>query len=270
MKDVYYFSHDANALSDTKILNMRADYGFEGYGLFWAIVEQLRCEKDYALPLEKKTYRAIKILTNTTIDVEQYINDCINEYQLFESADGFFYSASLKRRMIIKEEKKERRSAAGKKGAEKRWKNDKNEKEDNNAITMPSEDDSNAIAKPSKKMANNSKGKESKGKEKKVNINIKLNYTKLNYIFNLIINNRANEVELSESDFAAFQVLLKRLDIFVEERFANSLPNENLFEFEVIYYALLELSKSSYVVYLNKLSREDLFNKLLKTQEYVR
>lgn len=28
-KDVYYFSHDANALSDPKILGMRCDYGLE-------------------------------------------------------------------------------------------------------------------------------------------------------------------------------------------------------------------------------------------------
>lgn len=292
MKDAYYFSHDANALADTKILNMRADYGLEGYGLFWAIVEQLRCEKDYALTLEKKTYRAIKILTNTTIDVEQYILDCINEYQLFESADGFFYSASLKRRMTIKEEKKERRSVAGKKGAEKRWgiKEEKVEegheeiKENgskmtlsssfgSNAMAMPSGNDSNAITKPSEKMANDGKGKESKEKENKIKeskLNIKLNYMKLNYVFDLIINNKASEVGLSEFEFIAFQILLKRLDLFVDENIVARFSNEKLLEIEVIYYALLEISKSSYVVYLHKLSRDDLYNKLLKTQEHIR
>ena len=28
-KETYYFSHDSNAITDTKILNMRADYGLE-------------------------------------------------------------------------------------------------------------------------------------------------------------------------------------------------------------------------------------------------
>lgn len=28
-KDTYYFSHDSNAITDTKILNMRADYTLE-------------------------------------------------------------------------------------------------------------------------------------------------------------------------------------------------------------------------------------------------
>jgi len=172
MKDTYFFSHDANALTDTKILNMRADYGLEGYGLFWAIIEQLRCEENYSLPRNKNTYRAIKMNTNTSIDVGDYIDDCIGEYGLFEaSEDGMsFYSNSLKRRMAIKDEKKMRRSVAGKKGAEKRWNESNNSTEDSNAIKNNNnaiKEDSNAITKPSEKMANDSKGKESKVKESK-------------------------------------------------------------------------------------------------------
>ena len=71
--ETYYFSHDSNAITDTKILNMRADYGIEGYGLYWAIIEMLRNEEDYRLTLDNKTYRAIKTLTNTTIDIEKFI-----------------------------------------------------------------------------------------------------------------------------------------------------------------------------------------------------
>ena len=44
--------------------------------------------------------------TNTTIDVEQYINDCINEYKdsesgngLFTSKDGMFWYEIFIRRM---------------------------------------------------------------------------------------------------------------------------------------------------------------------------
>jgi len=173
MKDTYFFSHDANALTDTKILNMRADYGLEGYGLFWAIIEQLRCEENYSLPRNKNTYRAIKMNTNTSIDVGDYIDDCIGEYGLFEaSEDGMsFYSNSLKRRMAIKDEKKMRRSVAGKKGAEKRWNESNNSAEDSNTIKNNNnaiKEDSNAITKPSKKMANDSKVKESIRKESKV------------------------------------------------------------------------------------------------------
>ena len=87
-KDVYYFSHDANALSDPKILSMRCDYGFESYGLYWAIIEMLRNESNYKLPLSKNTYRAIKMQTGTSIDIEEFIRDCINEY-VGESGNGY-------------------------------------------------------------------------------------------------------------------------------------------------------------------------------------
>ena len=84
MKETYYFSHDSNAITDTKILNMRADYEMEGYGLYWAIIEMMRNEDDYKLKLDKNTYRAVKTLTNTNIDIEKYISDCIEDYRLFK------------------------------------------------------------------------------------------------------------------------------------------------------------------------------------------
>lgn len=114
-KEIYYFSHDSNALTDTKILNMRADYGLEGYGLYWAIIEMMRNEENFTLELNKNTYRAIKILTNTTINIEKFINDCIEDYKLFKKQDDKFYSNSLLKRM---EEKQKKQSEQYKKRAE--------------------------------------------------------------------------------------------------------------------------------------------------------
>ena len=131
-KETYYFSHDSNAITDTKILNMRADYGLEGYGLFWAIIEMMRNEENYKLQADKKIYRAIKTLTNTSIDVEKYVQDCINEYELFKEENGYFYSNSLLRRML----EKDRKSVIAKEKAEKRW--------SNNAIAMQQQCCSNA------------------------------------------------------------------------------------------------------------------------------
>lgn len=115
-KETYYFSHDSNAITDTKILNMRADYGLEGYGLFWAIIEMMRNEEDYKLPLNKNTYRAIKTLTNTTIDIEKFVKDCIEDYKLFEEDNGYFYSKSFLKRMLTYEKKKETNKKNGKLG----------------------------------------------------------------------------------------------------------------------------------------------------------
>lgn len=150
-KETYYFSHDSNALTDTKILNMRADYGLEGYGLYWAIIEMMRNEEDYKLALNKNTYRAIKTLTNTTIDIEKFINDCLEDYELFEQDDEKFYSNSLLRRM----QEKEKKSVIAREKAEKRW--------NNNATALQQQCSSNA------NKVNKSKVNKSKINENKVN-----------------------------------------------------------------------------------------------------
>lgn len=161
-KDTYYFSHDANALSDPKILSMRCDYGLEGYGLYWAILEMLRNESTYKLPLNKNTYRAIKMQTGTTIDVEKFINDCINEYTdgetgngLFNSKSNLFWSESFLRRMQKYEDLKEKRSQAGKKAMQNRWGN----KQNNNKVIT------NVIRNSSKVITKNNKLNEIKLKE---------------------------------------------------------------------------------------------------------
>ena len=150
-KETYYFSHDSNAITDTKILNMRADYGLEGYGLYWAIIEMMRNEEDYKLILNKNTYRAIKTLTNTTIDIEKFINDCLEDYELFEQDDEKFYSNSLLRRM----QEKEKKSVIAREKAEKRW--------NNNATALQQQCSSNA------NKVNKSKVNKSKINENKVN-----------------------------------------------------------------------------------------------------
>ena len=88
----------------------------------------LRNTETYKLPLEKNTYRAIKMQTGTTIDIEKYINDCIKEYKENENGNGlfntdgkFFWSESLLRRMTKMEEVSAKRKQAGKKGLQKRW-----------------------------------------------------------------------------------------------------------------------------------------------------
>ena len=153
-KETYYFSHDSNALTDTKILNMRADYGLEGYGLYWVIIEMLRNEESYKLSLNKNTYRAIKTLTNTTIDIEKFIKDCIEDYELFVQENEKFYSNSLLKRMFEYERKKETNKKNGMLGGRPK----------------KTEIKPNGFENETEK--NQSKGKENKEKENKDNNNI--------------------------------------------------------------------------------------------------
>lgn len=96
----------------------------------------LRNEATYKLPLDKTTYRAIKMHTGTTIDVEEYLKDCISEYTDGESGNGlfnsdkkFFWSASLLRRMEKYETLKEKRSQA----ANARWNKERKKEKQSNA-----------------------------------------------------------------------------------------------------------------------------------------
>ncbi len=96
--------------------------------MFWIIIEILRNTESYKLPLEKNTYRSIKIQSNTNINIEEYIRDCINEYKETENGNGlfntdgkYFWSESLLKRMTKMEEVSAKRKKAGQRGAQGRW-----------------------------------------------------------------------------------------------------------------------------------------------------
>lgn len=99
-KDAYYFSHDANAHNDEKLINLRIEHDWYGYGLYWAIIELLREATGYKL---KCNYKAIAYTLHCDC---KKIESIINDFNLFEiTKNDFFYSSSLMRRMKIKEAK---------------------------------------------------------------------------------------------------------------------------------------------------------------------
>jgi hypothetical protein len=153
MKEAYYFSHDANARQDEKILMLRAEHGWEGYGIYWALVEMMFENSDSALHHNKIRGIAVSYNINITV-LESVINTCITE-ELFVSDEEKFWSDSLIRRKNKYQEIKEKKAEAGRKGMAKRW------GKDNTVIT----DDNTAITK-------DNKGKESKVNKSKVNKNI--------------------------------------------------------------------------------------------------
>jgi uncharacterized phage protein (TIGR02220 family) len=122
-KDAYYFSHDANARHDPKIIALRSVYGAEGYGWYWMIVEMMREQENYRLSLNSSRY-TFQILSNqlqcTPEKAKQFIDDCIGEFGLFQSDGDSFWSESLVRRMKKREELREIRSEAGRRGGENR------------------------------------------------------------------------------------------------------------------------------------------------------
>ena len=159
VKSSYYFSHDANARYDPDICLMRADYNIEGYGLYWIIVEILRGEPDYKLKFSQ--FPAIAIQSGTSPEkVKQFIDDCINKYNLFKSDGEFFWSDSLIRRMDRIEQIAKKRSEAGKASARAR-----KEKGLNESSTDPTEQ---VLNKCSTNVQQLNKIKENKIKENKI------------------------------------------------------------------------------------------------------
>lgn len=117
-KETCYFSHDANAKDDFKIMLLIEELGLEGYGIFWVLIETLREQQNYKYPLKLLSVLARKY--NTTLAKLEVV---VRNYHLFEIEDDcFFYSRSLNRRMEVMHKAIEQRKIAGQISAIKRKK----------------------------------------------------------------------------------------------------------------------------------------------------
>jgi hypothetical protein len=148
-KESFYFSHDANAHIDDKILELRSEYDWEGYGIFWVLIEILRSQTDYTYNLTKMAGLSIAI-GKPKQWLQDFIKYCI-DLELFVENDGEFYSESLMKRMEQIDKSRQKRAEAGRLGGL--------------AKAKSKQCSSNAVAKPSKEK----KRKEKKEKESKVN-----------------------------------------------------------------------------------------------------
>lgn len=115
----YYFSHDSNARNDDRILILRSELGWEGYGIYWAIIETLRDTDGYYY--QKSRLRGLAF----SLQVEEsFLMKVINDFELFEQDDEKFWSDSLNKRMMLAKTEIKKKSEAGKKGAKVRWQKD--------------------------------------------------------------------------------------------------------------------------------------------------
>ncbi|GAA4299590.1 Lin1244/Lin1753 domain-containing protein [Nibribacter koreensis] len=113
-KEAYYFSHDANARHDDRILELRSEFGWEGYGLYWAIVETLRDCSNYSYPSNARAGLALSLSIDKS-KLEHFLNTAIS-LGLFIEKEGAIYSESLMRRMEDVDAKRRLRAEAGRKG----------------------------------------------------------------------------------------------------------------------------------------------------------
>lgn len=154
-KDTFYFSHDYNTRADEKIKLLLRKHGFLGYGVFWAIIEDLYNNAN-ALRTDYEGI-AFDLRVDTNI-----VKSVINDFDLFIIKDDFFGSLSVQRRLDERNEKSKKASNS----AKCRW-----SKQKNDANAMRTQCERNAI-------------KERKGKEikEKKNKEIDLSFLQKDFI----------------------------------------------------------------------------------------
>lgn len=141
MKETFYFPHDYNSSEDEKILKLLSVLGWEGYGLYWGIIEKLASSSEAKLKLSDLEYIAFGMRTQC-----ERITNVVRDYNLFIIEGDYFWS----NRLVAFFKEKEKKSAKAKESAKVRW---------------ASEANKNANASKNDAIKER-KGKEKKGKER--------------------------------------------------------------------------------------------------------
>ena len=134
-----YFNHDSTARNDYRIIKLRALLGYEGYGVFWALLELLFTEEN------KICINQYDILAYGLQCDAKVLKQVIEDFDLFVIEDGCFYSKRLNDHITQINNK----SKKAKESINKRW---------NNTDVIPTYNDSNT-------------NKVNKNKEKKIKSN---------------------------------------------------------------------------------------------------
>ena len=117
----YYFKHDYNPTNDPKIVCLLSDYKSLGYALFWRIIEMMHQADNNKLPFKNHIFNSIALQMYTSVEqVKAFVNSCINDYELFQKDDDFFWSERVLRNIEDMNDLSEKRRQAAKKSWENR------------------------------------------------------------------------------------------------------------------------------------------------------
>lgn len=146
MVNSFYFQHDYNARNDQKILELRAEYGAEGYGIWWMLLETI-AEQDEGV--KRGALGGLKLAFGVDKEtLEGVINLCLELGLLYES-NGYLRNTRMDEHKTLRDKFKE----AGRKGGKKSKKS--SSPKDNG------DGDKKGGLKPPPKQGKESKGKES-------------------------------------------------------------------------------------------------------------
>lgn len=109
-KETFYFSHDYNARADVKTKALIKKHGMLGYGIYWAIVEDLYNNAN-VLP-----YDTDMISYDLRVN-EDVVKSIINDFKLFEVNENTISSPSVAARLNRRQESSDK----GRNSATQRW-----------------------------------------------------------------------------------------------------------------------------------------------------
>ncbi len=112
-----YFSHDADARRDLRMLEMRAIHGAAGYGWFWMLVEMMREQENHMLPWSPH-FLCIELSTDADT-LARFLDDC-TRIGLFKKNKTHFWAESLIERMKIMRERSDKARDAVSKRADRK------------------------------------------------------------------------------------------------------------------------------------------------------
>ncbi len=105
--------HDFAAQSDSKIIGLRQEHGWFGYGIYWALIERLACENSHKLPMNFS-----RLAWDLMIENPDKVKSVVCDFGLFEidEEEGTFHSERLTQHLEELESTGIRRREAARKG----------------------------------------------------------------------------------------------------------------------------------------------------------
>jgi hypothetical protein len=180
-KDTFYFSHDYNSRNDEKIKFLIRKHGMLGYGIFWAIIEDLYNNAN-AL---RNDYEGIAYDFRVDTNI---IKSIITEFDLFVFDVNTFGSLSVQKRL----DERDSKSVKARQSASKRW---------DNANAKQTQSNSNAIKER--------KEKESKVKETKVKVSKQTLFSESKFIDKEIFKAAFIGTQYEEANFEYYYEVIK-------------------------------------------------------------
>ncbi len=130
-----WFKHDYSARNDEKILELRAEYGWKGYGLFFGLVESM-CETETGC-IDTERIGGLSVGYGLPKDeLLTFIEFCLDIELFYEDEEGLVKN----KRVIEHLEHMNTLKEAGKKGAQKRWNKQKDRGANGEANNNPNAD----------------------------------------------------------------------------------------------------------------------------------